>query len=128
MHPFSYFSQGCNGGIPLNNQRTFRSHQNLLYHRRMSSPKNYIRSRNNSSSSARSVCNFIYLNRQNTFPTRRRKFNSQSSNGSGFMADDFKPNDLSDNGPNKNDGSSDSNLNEEEDPDAMDEAVSNDFW
>ena len=44
------------------------------------------------------------------------------------MADDFKPNDLSDNGPNKNDGSSDSNLNEEEDPDAMDEAVSNDSW
>ena len=119
-----YYSQGCNGGIPLNNQRTFHSHQNLLYHRRMSSPKNYIRSRNNSSSSTRSMCNHhFHLSRQNTFPTRRRKLHSQSSTGSGFFADDFKTNDLSDNSTAKQDGSSDSNQ-DEEDPDAMDEAVS----
>ena len=89
----------------------------------MSSPKNYIRSRNNSSSSTRSVCNHIHLNRQNTFPTRRRKVNSQSSNGSGYLAEDFKPNDLSDNGGGKQEASSESNTNDEEDPDAMDEAV-----
>ena len=129
-HPLMYqyscvvsYRQGCNGGIPLNNQRTFHSHQNLLYHRRMSSPKNYIRSRNNSSSSTRSMCNHhFHLSRQNTFPTRRRKLHSQSSVGSGFFPDDFKNNDLSDYGQ-KQDSSSGSN-EDDEDPDAMDEAVS----
>lgn len=111
----------CNGGVPLNNRRVFSSHQNLNYHRRMSSPKNSIRSRNNSSSSARSICNSIHLSRQNTFPTRR-KLNSMSSTGSGLLADEYRPNDLSE-GANEKEACSDS-IYDEEDPDAMDEAVS----
>lgn len=69
------------------------------------------------------MCNHIHLSRQNTFPTRRRKLNSQSSTGSGYFVDDFKPNDLSENHTTKQDGSSDSKDQDEEDPDAMDEAV-----
>lgn len=119
----SYFdySQECNGGIPLNNRRVFSSHQNLIFQRRLSSPKNSSRSRNNSSSSARSVCNSIHLSRQNTFPSRR-KINSLSSTGSGFLNEEYKQNNLNDTGNKEN---TDSNsIYDEEDPDAMDETVS----
>ena len=85
----------------------------------MSSPKNSLRSRNNSSSSARSICNSIHLSRQNTFPTRR-KMNSMSSAGSVLMTEDYKQNNLSEAANDDEEGS----IIDEEDPDAMDEAVS----
>ena len=109
-----------NGDITLNNRRVFSSHQNLMFHRRMSSPKNSVRSRNNSSSSARSICNSIHLSRQNTFPTRR-KLNSLSSTGSGLMAEEYKPNDLSD--PMHEKEACAESIFDEEDPDAIDETV-----
>lgn len=87
----------------------------------MSSPKNSLRSRNNSSSSARSICNSIYLSRQNTFPTRR-KIHSISSTCSGHGNDEYRPNNLSEGGNEKNEDEKGDNF-DEEDPDAMDETV-----
>jgi hypothetical protein len=92
-----------------------------MFNRRMSSPKNSLRSRNNSSSSARSICNSIHLSRQNTFPTRR-KIHSLSSTCSGHGNDDYRPNNLSEVGNDKEEEEKRSN-DEEEDPDAMDETV-----
>ncbi|XP_053393144.1 voltage-dependent T-type calcium channel subunit alpha-1G-like isoform X2 [Mercenaria mercenaria] len=119
-------SSECNGGIHLNNQRVFSSHQNLMFNRRMSSPKNSLRSRNNSSSSARSICNSIHLSRQNTFPSRR-KIHSLSSTCSGHGNDDYRPNNLSETGNDREEDDKRSNF-EEEDPDAIDETNCNYSW
>ncbi|KAL4240739.1 Voltage-dependent T-type calcium channel subunit alpha-1G [Mactra antiquata] len=119
-------STECNGDITLNNRRVFSSHQNLIFNRRMSSPKNSIRSRNNSSGSARSVGNSILLNRQNTFPTRR-KMNSISSTCSGYGNDEYKPNNLCD-ASNDKDEEEPMNNNTDEDPDAIDETNCNYPW
>ncbi|KAK3601868.1 hypothetical protein CHS0354_041799 [Potamilus streckersoni] len=122
-------SHECNGDIPLNNQRIVRS-QNCLLQRRSSSPRNPIRSRNNSSSSAHSVCNSIYLRRQNTFPVRH-KCKSLSSTGSGLHSDDYKQNNLSDSGERRESNvpaEEEKKEAEEEDPDAMDEANCSWSW
>ncbi|KAH3871517.1 hypothetical protein DPMN_034720 [Dreissena polymorpha] len=119
-------SMECNGGMALNNRRVFSSYQNLTYSKRLSTSKNSIRSRNNSSGSARSTCNSIHLSRQNTFPTRR-KIPSMSSAGSMYLHEDYKQNNLCD----ANAESQDKEVEcafDEEDPDAMDEADCNYSW
>ncbi|XP_052765335.1 voltage-dependent T-type calcium channel subunit alpha-1I-like isoform X3 [Mya arenaria] len=118
-------SSECNGDIMLNNRRAFSSHQNLIFQRRMSSPRNSIKSRNNSSSSAKSICNSFHLSRQNTFPSRRA-LPSMSSVGSGYFNDDYKQNDLSE--PTNEKDDHDDSLYDEEDPDAMDETNCNYSW
>lgn len=121
------FCSECNGHPPLNNQRTL-SPQNSIKSFHTLSPCNSMRgrrpvSRHNSLTSYQS-CNVsrqnsFSLSRQNSF-TSHRTLSPQNSLGSGPHKDDYKHNNL--NGGDITSGE-DLAKEEEEDPDAQDEAV-----
>ncbi|KAL8610475.1 hypothetical protein ACOMHN_060395 [Nucella lapillus] len=123
----------CNGHLPLNNQRTF-SPQSSVKGQRTLTPKNSIKSnhswsRNNSITSGKSMCNSFELSRQNSF-TSHRTVNSLGSGASakeeptaGKAKNLHEPNDVSvalERG--------DSDLENEDDPDAIDETDWNCSW
>ena len=111
----------CNGHLPLNNQRAL-SPQNSIK-RPVPSPRNSFKIRNNSCSSSQSNCNSIILSRQNSFNSRRT-LNSLSSM-SAVLREEVKQNNLTEGttSPTQVEVGL-TTEEEEEDPDAIDEAVS----
>lgn len=122
LHCIFIFSD-CNGHPPLNNQRTL-SPQNSLKGQRVLTPRNSIKSnrgwsRNNSITS-NSVCNAIGVSRQNSINSNK----TLNSAGSGTPKDEYKPNNLSVEIPDAKSMEREKNVDDEEDPDAVDETVS----
>ncbi|CAC5424663.1 CACNA1G [Mytilus coruscus] len=114
----------CNGHLPLNNQRTL-SPQNSIKRQPFPSPRNSLKIRNNSVSSTHSACNSIYLSRQNSF-TSRRTMNSLSSMTG--VKEDYKQNNLSESPTGEANTQHISDVEDEEDPDAMDETNCSFSW